>query len=119
MLLSVPFYQNAQAASVPDGLKNAIKSGNAKETAKFFNSSIELDILGNENVYSKAQAEQILRSFFEKHPVTGFTILFEGGKDSSQYAIGKLTTSKGTFRVNILIKAQIILQLRIEEDNGD
>ena len=116
MTLSIQGYYSGE---IPDGIKSAFKSGNSKETAKYFNSSIELDILGNENVYSKNQAEQIIKSFYEQHPVTNFSILFEGGKDASQYAIGKLVTSKGTFRVNLLVKGQIILQLRIEEENGD
>ena len=104
--------------NVPDELKNALKTGNIKEISKFFDTNVELEILGDENIYSKAQAEKSLKTFFDEHPVISFAILFEGGKDASQYAIGKLTTSKGTFRVNILVKAQILLQLRIEEENG-
>lgn len=105
--------------TLPDGLIVSMKQGNAKETAKYFSSSIELDILGAENVCSKVQAEQIIKAFFEQHPVSNFTVIFEGGKDASQYAIGKLSTSKGTYRVNLLIKQQLVTQLRIEQDNGD
>jgi Domain of unknown function (DUF4783) len=106
-------------SEVPEGLKSAFKSGVAKEIVNYFNNNIELDILGSENICTKAQAEQIIKSFFEQHPVMKFTVLFEGGKDTSQYAIGKLVTSKGTFRVNLLFKLKKIVQLRIEEDNGN
>lgn len=107
------------SGELPEELKAAFQAGNAREIAKFFNSSIELEILGTDNVYSKEHAEQILKSFFEQHPVKGFTVLFEGGKEASQYAIGKLATSKGTFRVNLLVKSQLILQIRIMEENGN
>ncbi len=107
------------SSEVPEGLKAAFKSGNAKDIVSFCNNNIELDILGNENICTKAQALQIIKSFFELHPAMNFTILFEGGKVTSQYAIGKLTTSKGTFRVNLLFKSKSIVQLRIEEDNGN
>jgi hypothetical protein len=107
------------SGELPEGLKAAFKAGNAKELAKFFEKNIELEILGTDNVYTKEHAEQILKSFFEKHPVKGFTVLFEGGKDASQYAIGKLVTSKGTYRINLLVKSQLVLQIRIMEDDGN
>ena len=40
------------------------KTGNAKDIAKNFAPSVELGILSDSDVYSKAQAEQILRDFF-------------------------------------------------------
>jgi hypothetical protein len=117
--ISIPILSfKCYSLNVPDELKNALKAGDTKEISKFFDTNVELEILGDENIFSKAQAEKILKIFFDEHPVISFAILFEGGKDASQYAIGKLTTSKGTFRVNILVKAQILLQLRIEEENG-
>jgi hypothetical protein len=106
-------------SEVPEGLIVAFKSGNAKEITNYCNNNIELEILGNENICTKLQAQQIIKSFFEQHPVKNFSILFEGGKESSKYAIGKLVTSKGTYRVNLLFKLKSIVQLRIEEDNGN
>ncbi len=112
-LLSV----NCYSLNIPDELKNALKEGNTKDISKFFDTNVELEILGDENIYSKAEAEKIVKTFFDEHPVLNFIILFEGGKDVSQYAIGKLITSNGIYRVNLLVKTQILLQLRIEEDN--
>jgi hypothetical protein len=104
---------------LPEGLKAAFQAGNSKEIAKFLDTNIELEILGTDNVYTREHAEQILKSFFEKHPVKGFTVLFEGGKEVSQYAIGKLVTSNGTYRINLLVKSQLVLQIRIMEDDGN
>ncbi len=101
----------------PNELKTAFKAGNANEISKYFNNNIEIDILGSENICTKTQAEQIIKSFFEQHPVVNFTILYEGGKVNSKYAIGKLFTSKGIFRINLLFKMKSIIQLRVGENN--
>ena len=106
---------------IPGNIVNAIKNGNAKELAGYFNSSIELTLLSKEDIYSKEQAEIILKNFFQTHVPVSFTLLHEGGKESSKYAIGNLKTGNGNFRVTILLKSQnnqlYIHQLRIEGDN--
>ena len=108
---------------IPEGITLSMKAGNAAELAKFFYTNIELVILDKEDVYSKAQAEQILRKFFSEHHPTSFEIIFEGGKETSRYAIGSLTTPTGNFRVYFLIKDQdgspLIHQLRIELEDED
>lgn len=112
-----------QSDDIPEGIALSVKAGNAAELAKYFYTNIELVILDKEDVYSKAQAEQILRKFFTDHHPTSFKIIFEGGKETSQYAIGSLTTSTGNFRVYFLIKDQdgspLIHQLRIEREDED
>ncbi len=117
---SLPAYSD-----VPEGIVIAIKSGNAKELAKYFNSTIELVIADKEGIYSKPQAEQVLKDFFIKNPLTkdSFRLLHEVGKEASRYAIGNLYTTKGVYRISFLIKTvnnvPLIDQLRIEvEDNG-
>ena len=114
-----PFVYGSFLGNVPEGLKEAFKAGNAKEIAQYFGASVEMEILSQENVCTKLQAEQVIKQFIEQHPVTGFSLLFEGGKNQSKYAIGKLLTKKGNFRVSLLVKNQIVIQLRIEEENGN
>ena len=52
-----------------DNIGNAIKSGSSKEVAKFFDSSVEITIQDKESVYSKVQAEMVLKDFFSKNSV--------------------------------------------------
>jgi hypothetical protein len=108
---------------IPQAMIQAFKVGNTTELTKFFNTSIELAILDQEDIYSKQQAELIIEDFFSKHMPTNFVILHKGGKEGSQYAIGNLVTSKGNFRVTLLIKQheskQYIHQLRFEEENAE
>jgi len=63
---------------IPDGIVLAFQAGNASELAKHFNTSIELVILEEEDVYSKTQAEQIIRKFFSDNKPSSFTVIFEG-----------------------------------------
>ena len=83
--------------SVPVGtveaITSAIKTGNAKELAKIFNANIELVLLDKEDVYSKTQAELILKEFFTKNQPSNFTIVHQGGADDgAKYVIGNLKT---------------------------
>ena len=114
---------SGQTDKIPEGIVLSIKAGNAEELIKHFHNNVELIILDKEDVYSKSQAEQILRKFFIDHNPLGFKIIFEGGKENSRYAIGSLTTKETTYRVYILIKKQdgepLIHQLRIEEEDED
>lgn len=109
----------AFAVSIPEGVINSLKTGNAKELSNYFNTNIELAVIDKEDVFSKTQAEVILADFFKTNPVTGFTVVHQGGKEGSQYVIGNLTTSKGTYRVNIYLKEvnqkTVISQLRIDK----
>jgi len=111
---------NAQTGKVPEGIVLSFEAGNAAELSKFFPNNIELIILEKEDVYSRSQAEQIIRKFFSEHKPESFKVIFEGGKESSRYAIGSLQTRNETYRVYILMKRQdgspLIHQLRIEEE---
>jgi len=111
---------NAQTGKVPEGIVLSFEAGNAAELSKFFHSNIELIILEKEDVYSRSQAEQIIRKFFSDHKPETFKVIFEGGKESSRYAICSMQTRNETYRVYILMKKQdgspLIHQLRIEEE---
>ncbi len=112
---------NVKAGDITDGIVKAIESGDAKVLSGYFNSNVELAIQEMEGIYSKDQAELILKNFFTSHKPTGFVILHRGGKDSSKYAIGSLSTPTKNYRVTILIKMKdegpYIHQLRIEEEH--
>jgi len=111
---------DVQAVNIPDEVVTAFKQGNAKVLAKYFNANIELVVLDKEDIYSKTQAEVIVRDFFSQNPVSDFSIVHQGGKEGAKYVIGNLSTSKGNFRVYIYMKTvggnAVISQLRIEKE---
>ena len=109
---------------VVDDIAVAIRSGNAKELAKFFNANINLNIPENEGFYSKAQAELILKDFFSKNPLKSFTILHQGSsKDGARYAIGNMVIEKGTFRAYFYMKKEsghyYIHEFSLSEEDED
>ena len=110
------------AGAIPANVISAFRNGDAKALSEFFNTKIELVILDRENVYSKTQAELIMKSFFEKNKPSGFRVIHKGGRSDAQYAIGLYSSSGKMFRVYMLIKTvdktPRIHQLRIEKENG-
>lgn len=98
-------FQTVTAQEEADNIAVAIRTGNSKELSKHFNINIDLNIKGNEGVYSKAQAELILKDFFSKHIPKSFSIVHKGSsKDGARYAIGNLITGEGTFRTYFYMK---------------
>jgi hypothetical protein len=108
----------AQNIKLPSDLASALEGGNAKEISKRFNSSVELILNHNQDVYGKSQAEQILKSFFDTNgPSFKYKDLHSNGKEESHCNfIGSLYTSKGTYRVYIYIKNDQIYQMRMDND---
>jgi hypothetical protein len=103
---------------VPESVLMGLKTGNAQELSKNFSDNIELVVLDNDNVYSKAHARQIVADFFEDYPPQDFTLIHQGGKENTSYAIGNLHVQNEKFRVYFLIKTNngqsLMHQLRIE-----
>lgn len=126
LLLSLVFiigsgvYNSAHSVVIPTKIFDAMQVGNASELSNYFNSSIELVILNNDDIYSRQHAEQMVRNFFSKNNPVSFTLLHQGGRDGAKYAIGKLDTNTKSFRIYFLVKddsgSPLIHQLRIEEE---
>lgn len=106
-------------AQIPDEIILSLKSGNSKVLSSYFNQNVELVVLDNDNVYSKAQAQQIVSNFFNSFTSESFTVIHQGGKEGAKYVIGNLNTNNGNFRVYFLLKQNdgkdYIHQLRIEK----
>jgi len=106
-------------AQIPDDIILSLKSGNAKILSDYFNQNVELVVPDSDNVYSKAQAQQIVGNFFSTYTPVNFTVIHRGGKEGAKYVIGNLGTKEGNFRVYFLLKKNqgkdFIHQLRIEK----
>ena len=109
--ISSAFSVGAQNDFPPD-IRQAILSGNSQNLALFFNQNVELLIKSKEDVYSKAQAEHIIKSFFSKNVPTDFVVEIDEQSDGTRYAIGNLKTSGGKYRVYLVyqkIKGKLII----------
>lgn len=108
-------------SDIVDNLSALFKAANSKEIGKNFSSSIELTINEEEDVYSKAQAEQILREFFNKNiPVGSSVVHLINTNPNYRFGILALATKSGKFRVAVTLKKSVntflITELRIEPD---
>jgi hypothetical protein len=119
------FAETARAMSFGDiggEIAAAIRGGKAQEVTKWFSNNVDLTVLGKEEMYSKAQAEQVLRDFFSKYPPLSFELSHKANNlASAQYGIGTYkSTNASKFRVYFLIKKignqQFIQQLSIENE---
>ncbi len=106
---------------VIDDIASAIRSGNPKSISKYFIERIDMKMIDKEDVFSKQQAEMILKDFFDKHVIKSYTVAHKSeAKNGSQYVIGTLDTSNGKFRTYFLIKTTgdktLVQQFRIENE---
>ncbi len=108
-------------ADILTDIGNAIRSGDARSVARYFSSTVDLTILQQEEVYSKAQAEQVLRDFFSKNTPRSFNLIHKGvSKEGAKYAIGTLVTAQGvTYRTYFFVKqtssGEFVQELRFEK----
>lgn len=89
-----------------DNIANAIKTGNSKSLAAYFDNTVEVKIANKEGAYSKSQAEAIVKDFFTKNAPVNFAFKHDGpsGGNNAHYAIGSLKTDKGNFRTYVYMK---------------
>ncbi|NOT75416.1 MAG: DUF4783 domain-containing protein [Cyclobacteriaceae bacterium] len=86
-------------------MKDAIKVSDAAALVKSFAPSVDINLEGNINAYSKAQSEFVLKEFFKKHPVTDFSIVHMGAsKGGLQFSIGRYISGTDTYSVLIRVR---------------
>lgn len=98
---------------------SAIKKGDVPMMSKYLDKTVEINIAGRSSSYSKAQADIILKDFFEKNQVKSFEILHQGeAGGGSRYGIGTLVTSAGTYRLSFFLQKKgdtlVLNELRFE-----
>lgn len=121
ILLFQILHPTAFQSDIVDTMSTLFKAANSKEISKNFSSSVELTINDGEDVYPKAQAEQILREFFNKSTPTNSTVVhLINTNPNYRFGILALSTKTGKFRVAITLKKTantfFITELRIEPE---
>ena len=105
-----------------DSVTEAIRSNQINKLSNHFAANVECDILGQSNVYSKAQTIQVVKDFFVQNKVKSFNVLHQSGKNQVKFIIGSYTAITGkTYRITCFIKQEgsnfRIQQIRIENDS--
>jgi hypothetical protein len=105
VFLAIPLANVWGQAEIFAPIKDAIKANNAKEAVKFFNQSADINIEGEVNNYSKAQAEFVLGDIFKKHPIAEYNIVHTGSSPSGlKFAIGKYQSGSDSYSVLMRVK---------------
>jgi hypothetical protein len=106
LLLSVASIPAFAQNPVINQAGEAIKNGNVKDLVKHLNDRIDMNIDGVQQSYSNAQAEFVLKDFFQKNPPRNFEINHLGGPPDGmlQYAIGSYSSASGNYRVVIRVR---------------
>lgn len=119
--LNLLFYSEFQQKDAFDTLSAHFKSSGSKEIAAYFSPLIEMNILSDENEYSKAQAELILRDFFLRNKPVSVKIIHRlSSNPNFRFAVLSYQTDKDRFRVSVSMSREgerfLIKVIRIEYD---
>ena len=114
-LLLIPFISKAD---VFDDVVLTIKSNKSDVVSKFLNANVEITLLETESLCSKAQAEQMLKKFFDTYPSKVINIKHRGASaQGAKYAIASYETESGLkLRLYIFMKNNLIHELKVERE---
>ena len=103
------FFLTAQAQNTRPPMEdvvNAIKNNRVEDMVKYFDNIVPITINNTQSIYSRNQAEVVLKDFFEKNIPKDFFVMDNGSpNNSSKFIIGNLVTPSGTkYNVYILMK---------------
>ncbi len=95
------FAAQANLSDVIDDIATCVKTANTKGLTKYFSSTVSMNLMNDEGVYSRVQAEIILREFFNKNKPTNVQFIHRlDSNPNLKYVVLNLTTSRETFRVS-------------------
>ncbi|MBK8558057.1 MAG: DUF4783 domain-containing protein [Lewinellaceae bacterium] len=105
-----------------DAITQALSSGDVETLSKYFADNVEISIKDNEQLYPKAKATEVVRSFFSSNKPKSFQQVHEGTsrENSDRYCIGNLSATNGSYRVYLYLKAAgntlKIQEIRFDEE---
>jgi hypothetical protein len=87
-----------------DDVVFALKSGNASQLSRYFDTRVDISLPDKSDNYSRTQAEMILRNFFSNSGVTNFEAKYKGESNGTKYCIGTLQTRNAAYRTKLFMK---------------
>lgn len=116
-LSAAPF--RSTAVGPFEDVVSSIKQGDVSALSRYLDNTVEINISGKSNSYSKSQAEIILKDFFAKNQVKSFELIHQGeGGGGSRFGIGNMGTSGGAYRTSFFLQkkggSMVLNELRFE-----
>jgi len=87
-----------------DEVVSAIRAGNSTELSKYFDNRVDIALPDKSDTYSKAQAEMIIRDFFNSKGVIGFELKHKGENGGAQFCVGILKTRNADYRTHLFMR---------------
>ena len=95
-----------------------IAAGNSEALSAWFADNLEIAVLAREGDASRAQARQIVKTFFDTYTPRSFDVTHTAGRANMKYALGTLKAGGESFVVTIFMSCKDssykIQQLKIE-----
>jgi hypothetical protein len=109
-------YYTANAADLYMLITDGIKKADVKVFSDYFAPNIKVVIEDRNDVYSKTQAEVMVKIFLTKYPTRSFVFDKTNQPASNgEMALGTLITSSGQkFKVSVVTKQQLIQEIKFE-----
>ena len=106
VLLLLPVFAIASPLPSLMEIEKAIRSGNANALATYFDANVEIDIMGEVDIYEKGEAKAVMAKFFQSHQPQDYSqvhkVVSKG--QGSQTTMGDLKCTGGTFRMVLYLK---------------
>lgn len=104
------------------GISQAISKGDAEALSQYFDESVEIAVLDEEDIYNKSEAKTIIEKFFTQYRPKSFSQVHQGtskGQDS-KYCIGNLVAGNSSFRVYLYMRVDgdsyLIQEMRFDKE---
>ena len=118
MLLCAQAQAQSERNDVFTPIGKYIVKGDADCLSAWFDDNLEVCVASQESNASRAQAKQILKTFFDAFTPRSFDITHTAARANMKYALGNLNAGGETFTVTIFVSAKSdgykIQQLKIE-----
>lgn len=102
-----------------DAIINAFKDADAAQVSRYFDDALEIKLLDkdeNKNV-GKKQAEIMLKDFFSKNQINGFTPTSQREMGGTKYIVGKLSNGRQQYNLTLMLRAKsggfVIISIRV------
>lgn len=118
MLLCAQAQAQSERNDVFTPIGKYMVKGDADCLSAWFDDNLEVCVASQESNASRAQAKQILKTFFDAFTPRSFDITHTAERANMKYALGNLNAGSETFTVTIFVSAKSdgykIQQLKIE-----
>lgn len=118
MLLCAQAQAQSERNDVFTPIGKYMVKGDADCLSAWFDDNLEVCVASQESNASRAQAKQILKTFFDAYTPRSFDITHTAERANMKYALGNLNAGGETFTVTIFVSTKSdgykIQQLKIE-----